>query len=245
MAFTGMLPMEVEQVVLVSEDTIYSRERIDHAARLLLLQRPQIAAPVQMAMRLQVPRPSPVLFEDRFVSVYPVIEIMPTAAVQPPTQPPQPFFLAYRPSTRLPDPDSEESTRRIDLGMLHAFRWRPYAPGIMPYTVEIPDLCDNPWIEYVHPPKPIDSELLRTASSGAPRATVSAQRTKLSVAKFPSRSRRGCAAPAQTRPGPVPISHTDGRHPAYSGPVGHGDHGRLLSGRAATQRRHFQTRQHQ
>lgn len=76
--------------VLVSEDTIYRRE--DHSKRLLLYGRPYL--PGQPFNRLYSPRPSPSLFYDTFVGVYPVQEqYSQSVGSLPPPASQQPFFL--------------------------------------------------------------------------------------------------------------------------------------------------------
>ncbi len=152
MAFTGMLPLEVEQVVLVSEDTIYARERIDHAARLMMFQRPQRAGSAQQLLRMQLARPSPTFFEDRFVSVIPVLEVYSQAVAPPPPPPAQPFYRLVQTSIRLDEPNPEDFTHRLDHTLIHAFRSRQNVAFFLPYTFEIPDLNDNPWLEWVRPP---------------------------------------------------------------------------------------------
>jgi hypothetical protein len=168
MTYSGMLPMEITSPVLVAEDTIYSVERKDHNLRLLMNQRPAVTAPSQPLFRLTVPPPSPTFFADTFVSVVPVLEAFNQTG---PPKPIQQFFAYFPPpSSRLADPDPEDSTRRIDLGMLHAFRWRQ-ASGVMPWFQEIPDLCDSPWLEWVRPPPSPDLALfaIRRPTPPAPK----------------------------------------------------------------------------
>jgi hypothetical protein len=141
---------DITTPVLVAEDTTFARERYDHAARILMLQRPQkhlaASAPI---WSLLVPRPSPVLFEDRFVSVYPVLEVFSQKGVPPPAQP---FSLTFRPSTRLDEPQQEDQFHRVDQTTLFRFILQKSQPiNFLGFTFEIPDLCDNPWLEWVHP----------------------------------------------------------------------------------------------
>lgn len=156
MSFTGLLPYDITVPVLVAEDTIYARERIDHSARLLTQQRPAqpsvVARPLAM---LQTPRPSPSLFEDRFASVYSVAEVYEYTSV-PVAQ--QPWMSLYKPSNRLDDPGAEEQTRRFDLSLLHRFRATLLGQtATLSVITEIPDLCGDEWKEWV--PQPIDHAL--------------------------------------------------------------------------------------
>lgn len=142
---------EYVQVVLVEAQTVYTENRIDHASRLQQFRRPAVVKPGQPMMALMVPRPSPTLFEDRFVGIYPVLEAFQLYSV-PVTA--QNFALTYRVSTRLDDPDPEQQFHRVDHGKLFAFIQGKAAPAFLAYTFEIPDLNDNPWLEWVpaHPP---------------------------------------------------------------------------------------------
>lgn len=142
--------MSVDVPVLVSEDTIYRESRIDHGARLLLLQRPKVlSANVPYLSRLSVPRPSPTLFEDRFVGVYPVLEgFSPFAKI---AQSITPIV-----SCVVPVFVSEDTTflrERIDQGILHRFRSARGVPTfvVFPYTFEVPDLTSDEWVPWVHP----------------------------------------------------------------------------------------------
>jgi hypothetical protein len=102
---------------------------------------------------LTVPRPKPQFFEDRFVSVYPVVEV----ADQNPTTfftPPQPGWLYF--NKNRPSPTFFED-HSLETGQTN----HPYPNviqigiGLFPYTFEIPDLTSEVWAEQVHrPPNP-------------------------------------------------------------------------------------------
>jgi hypothetical protein len=97
------------------------------------------------------------LFEDRFAGAYPILEVISQQAV---TAPPQSFAITYRPSTRLSDPDSEDSTRRFNHGQIFSFLISSVVgAAVYPYEFEIPDLCDAPWLEYVRVPASPDASL--------------------------------------------------------------------------------------
>lgn len=134
--------------VLVQQDTIYQRE--DHAKRLLVFQRPQIAASaVQPFFMLGVKRPSNDFFLDRFVSVVPVVEAFQQTGA-PPNQP----YLAYietRPN-RIDDFPQEDQFRRVNQQALFSFIHGLPSPDFLAYTFTLPDLCDDPWLELVHRP---------------------------------------------------------------------------------------------
>lgn len=140
----------MDTLVLVSEDQVFPRERRDHSADLLQVYgRPQKSpAHVPLSMLL-AQRPSPSLFEDRFVSVYPVLESFEQLIV---SNPGQPLFALAHVSNRLDEPNPEDSTKRFDLTQIHRFRVKlaplTYLVGIVQ---EIPDLNDDPWREWVHP----------------------------------------------------------------------------------------------
>jgi hypothetical protein len=140
--------------ILVNEDTTYVRERIDHGARMLMFQRPRVAAPARPQLfALTVPRPSPSLFEDRFVSVFPVVSVDSQIAVPKAQQSQQ---ISFRPSTRLDDPDPELQFHRVNHGLLFSFIKGLASPAFIAYTFEIPDLNGDPWVEWVPPHPPAD-----------------------------------------------------------------------------------------
>jgi len=147
---------ESTSLVLVNADTSYNEYRIDHYARIALFQRPQHVVAARPLAYVVPPRPLPTLFEDRFVGVYPVIEYFATAAVP---RPQQPFAITLRPSTRLDDPLSEEQFRRVDHGMLFRFIEGIASPAFGIFETEAPNLCDDPWKEWVHPAPTPETQL--------------------------------------------------------------------------------------
>lgn len=133
-------------VLVPPEDGEYLRSRIDHAARILLLQRPK-QSPPSYPMALLAPRARPYL-DDSFwiIGIDRAYEIN---TVPLPGRSPSALSV---PAGRLADPDPEESTRRFDFGMIH--RFRPVVRGITAIGgFEFPfiDLNDDPWLEWVHP----------------------------------------------------------------------------------------------
>lgn len=149
--------VRMESVVLVNEDVIYREARIDHTNRLLLQQRPKVALPVAhtlLAAR-QPPPPPFSMFSDGFASVYSDLQRLEykVSAANP-----RPLLAVTRPSTRLDDPQSEDQFRRSNHGLFFRFG---AAQGIeiFPNFVEIPDLCDDPWLEWVHRPTDPSAQL--------------------------------------------------------------------------------------
>ncbi len=234
MAFIGMLPMEYECPVLVAEDTIYPRERIDHAQRLMMFGRPQVAGQAQNLIRMALPRPPPTLFEDRFVGVIPVVEAYSQYGPNPPTRQ---LWFAYLPSTRLDEPNPEDYTRRLDHSLIRAFRSSQNVAFFLPYTFEIPDLCDNPWLEWVHPandPAPAMLMLRPDTSPGSqyqpslvfyqqPRLRVEAEEDAgihvHADASYFALTRQ-IAAPAPPTPGPWVMAVTEGYYLGVLRPKG-------------------------
>lgn len=131
--------------VFVSTDTIYRECRTDQSALLFF----KTAAPVVRTSQVMLrgPRPPAFLFEDRFVSVYPVLEFngqnaiggIPNAALSL-------FQVSYRP------PEVEPEYRRVDHQVLFRIV-RPYVLTLQSvgYTIDVPDFNDEPWREWVHP----------------------------------------------------------------------------------------------
>jgi hypothetical protein len=143
------MTIEVATVVLVETPTVYQESRIDHGRRMMAFQRPRVTAAASHPLAMMsVPRPHPMHFEDRFVSVYPVLDYIEQRAVPKAAQS---TTITYRPSTRLDDPDPESQFHRIDHGLLFRYNQLVAAPAFLAYTFEVPDLCDNPWLEWVHP----------------------------------------------------------------------------------------------
>lgn len=110
----------------------------------------RVAARVQgtafFALGTQPKPPDYSMFADRFVSVYTTMDEVGFNSQNPPQQP---FTAMYSPkSSRLDDPLAEEQFRRTD----HTLLFR-YITGIIRvlqgYSQEFPDLCDDPWTEYV------------------------------------------------------------------------------------------------
>ena len=134
--------------VLVREDTVYRESRPDpNGARLLLLNRqPASAPPAAPFLAYQSRRAPPQLFEDRFVSVYAVIEAYQQAAMQVVPS----MSLLLWPVAK-PPPEPEFETRRADHSLLFRFRG-VYVAQLVGDVVYQPDFCDDPWLEQVHRP---------------------------------------------------------------------------------------------
>lgn len=130
--------------VFVSEDTIYAGSRRDPAALLFWRKAAttQAAAPWFV---FRTPPPPAWLFQDRFVSVYPVLEDFAISAAFPAGA-----LNLFRPSYR--PPAFEEEYRRVN-HQLYFQTARTYAfsfqfTGVI---VDVPDFNDEPWREWVHP----------------------------------------------------------------------------------------------
>jgi hypothetical protein len=133
--------------VLVTEDTVFQGLR-DKSQSLLFNRSRATATAARPLALLQPGRPPAGFFQDSF-SVYPVLEAYQPASIQPGSSA-QPFLLYIRVSTRLPELEPEYS--RFNHQILFRLRG-PYAAQLVGYTFEVPDLNDNPWLEWVHPPK--------------------------------------------------------------------------------------------
>lgn len=156
MPASGQNIQDISVPVLVEDPTIYRESRIDHASRFFMMNRTAPAPSTRshpLAM-LQVPRPPPMLFEDRFVSVYSVLEV----GIQTSSPPIHARLLQFvtLPSTRLDDPQQEDQFHRVDHGLLLT-AFRGFGTSVvMSFSFDSPDLCDAPWTEYVRPTAPAD-----------------------------------------------------------------------------------------
>jgi hypothetical protein len=101
----------------------------------------------QQLSLLTVPRPKPQLFEDRFVSVYPVIEQYSQIATTSftPNQPQFIYFYNNRPRPEFFDDHSLE-TGQTNHPFPHVIQ---IGIGLFPYSFEVADLNSDPWIEWV------------------------------------------------------------------------------------------------
>jgi hypothetical protein len=138
--------------VLVNEDTIYARSPYPSALFFWRTAYTPVALPQFI---LRTPPPPAFLFQDPFVSVYPVLEAYDQVATPQPNAPAvMRFPPAYRP------PIVEDEYQRTDQQLLFKIV-RTYTFTLQPvgYTVELPDLCDEPWQEWVHPKAPDQSAL--------------------------------------------------------------------------------------
>ena len=113
---------------------------------------PQVQPAGQQVFYLTPPRPAPSLFEDKFVSVYAVIEQYSQTATTT-FNPPQPYFLFFQDSGK---PESFFfDDHSLDTGQTN----HPYPHviqigiGLFPYSFEVADLNADPWLEWVpqHP----------------------------------------------------------------------------------------------
>lgn len=134
--------------VLVAEDTIYQGSRANPAALLFWRTAAPVISGSPVALR-SVTRPSPALFESPFVSVYGVLEAYQQQSI---TAPPAlagtigMFRVSYRP------PEIEDEYKRVDHQVFFRTQ-RTYAFTVQygGFTSYLPDLCDDPWLEWVHP----------------------------------------------------------------------------------------------
>lgn len=154
-------------VVLVSEETTYARERVDHAARVSRFGR---ATPTQTAPQrlLYTPKaPSPDLFADRFASVYPVLEVFGLNAPQGAGAAQRVYSFLWKSAIPF---EEEEPYRRADHTLLFDFPRQP-AAFITPYVVEVPDLNEDAWNTWQRPPVPPEARLFpfRQIAQSPPR----------------------------------------------------------------------------
>jgi hypothetical protein len=139
--------------VLVEDPTVYWQERgLDHGLRLYPFLRPKPTTITYQPLALtRPPPPAWVLLEDKFASVYPVLELFEQAAV--PIRP-QPFFALTLAPNRVDDLPQEEQFHRVDHNLIRAFRSgtiNTLAAAYLYYDFEVMDLCNDPWLEWMHP----------------------------------------------------------------------------------------------
>jgi len=140
--------------VLVEEPTSYFQERgLNHGLRLYPFLRPrQTVLNYQPLAYWRPPSPVWVLLEDKFASVYPELELFSQLSI--PVRP-QPFFALTSVPNRIDDLPQEEQFHRID----HGLAIRPFRNGKVNvlaaaycyFDFEVMDLCNDPWLEWVHP----------------------------------------------------------------------------------------------
>lgn len=141
----------VDSLVLVQEDTIYRESRIDHYARLMLLQRPKVTGSKRHLAAMSLPRPPDYsMFADRFTSVYSDLEVIGYNELPPNLRP---LALLSRPSIRIEDAPQEESFHRIDQGLLFQFV-KGKIQGFLWSTAETPELSSLEWQEWQRYPDP-------------------------------------------------------------------------------------------
>ena len=142
--------------VLVSEDTVYGGNRIDHAKAILLFGRPAKASPASNSVALFTPkRPNPSLFFDTFTSVYPVIEAYSPQGVNYAVNPPQPLVM-YWPRERNPELPEDEY-KRFNHSSFFLYQ-NLSLPVLGSFSFDVPSLTDDPWLEQVH--RPLSPEAL-------------------------------------------------------------------------------------
>lgn len=136
-------------LVLVSEDTVYRESRTDNALLLFWrLQSAGFASVPQQRLLLQTPPAAPYWMFDTPYEVKAagsrIFRQPPIVATIPAVQ--QRFTPPYR------WPEVLEEFQRFDHQVYFKIV-RPYALAIqfLWYTFEVPDLNDNPWLEWVHP----------------------------------------------------------------------------------------------
>lgn len=131
--------------VFVNEDTIYRESRRDPAA--LLFWR-TAATPVAVPWFVWRTTPSPAwLFQDRFVSVYPVQEGFSTLATPAPSPP---AVLRFKPASYVPNAEPEFFRANHQL-FFQTVRTYAFAFQFTGVIVDVPDFNDEPWHEWVHP----------------------------------------------------------------------------------------------
>ena len=141
--------------------------RTDHARLFQLQNRAPAAQPGNQPLLLfQTPRPWS-HNEDKWALAYGVTEAY-SQQGQASANPVQ-IFLNF--STSRPQAfEDAQDIRHADHSLLHQFRWQ--AIGLLNgYTFDVPDLNDNPWLEWVHPKAADQSALFpfrQIATPGVP-----------------------------------------------------------------------------
>jgi hypothetical protein len=123
-----------------------------------------IASP-QLVQKSQ-PRPPNWLFENGFVSVYPVIEAYQQTSVVAAPSGHAGVIGQTKPSTRLPDVEDEykRTNHQLYFDVLNIYGLQITFNG---YTIEVPDLTGDPWKEWEPYRKPADLYPFRQVT-GAP-----------------------------------------------------------------------------
>ena len=139
--------------IFVNEDVVWQSNK---DALRLFFGRQQIAGGGQPFSLLKNSPPLYSLFQDTFVSVYSVAEVYgPNPTVQPGSTS-RPFSAYVQGVRQWIEP--EEPFQRFNHQQL--FRYRgPYVAQMVGYTFEVPDLTDNPWLEWVPQPKSPESAI--------------------------------------------------------------------------------------
>lgn len=154
----GTQIFNTDQIVFIEDPAGYSPSSATYNG--LLFDR-STAAPTPAAALLLFVKSNPwtLYSTGEWGGVYPVVELAPIAAVQPL----QPLFVSqlFKPSRRLDD--LELSPERDDYRRWkHSVYWeyvRLYAAQLVGYTFTLPDFCDDPWLEWVHPKKSDESAI--------------------------------------------------------------------------------------
>jgi hypothetical protein len=141
--------------VLVNEDTIYRESRRDPAALLFWRTAAPQVATSQIILRSAVPPPA-WLFQDRFVSVYPVHENFSQVAAAAPSL--NSALALYRISYR--PPVIEDEYQRVNHQLyFQTVRTYAFAFQFTGVVIDVPDFNDEPWKEWVHPAPSPESQL--------------------------------------------------------------------------------------
>lgn len=137
-------------------EELYARSRIDHAARIEMFGRPpRTGTSSPMLLRQGQSRFQWELHDPQFQGAIPVLEKYGTA-IKP--NPGQPIFVLSVPVASnneerdLCDIDPELSTKRLNFS--DYFRFVVHLTGqtaVAGFSEEVLDLCDDPWLEWVHP----------------------------------------------------------------------------------------------
>jgi hypothetical protein len=153
--------------ILVPEDTIYQGVRRDNSALLFWRTASTPVSGSQIVLKAGAPRPPTFLFNDPFISVYAVVEAFQQVSVTPVAAAAGTigmFKASYRPPEV--EPEYARANHQLFFQVQRVYGLQITFEG---YTLEVPDLNDNPWLEWVHPPQSPQAALYPFRSYGTPQ----------------------------------------------------------------------------
>lgn len=137
---------ESPQIVLVEGD--FDIRRSDHYLAVQMFGRPAIGSPPNQNLLALTPKRNQwELYLDGYTLAYHVVEAYQQASFQYGSNV-TPVVLADRRTPRL-DPE-EWPYPKSDHNAIFQFRWKQLGV-IEPFHIDVLDLTDNPWLEWVHP----------------------------------------------------------------------------------------------